>query len=224
MPTGEARQNRANRSCPQSVTPGCTSLFAFLNWYCRIHVLDVMIAISQSRSRQSLTSIASRENNLPEAAFAPKADCCRGCRFLNREALLAEYMDCRILIVDDNRGSTVIISALLKKAGYQRIELAHDGLKALNIVAEFRPHLILLDIGLPKLDGYQVGQRIRKNPEYDDILLVALTGYGQEEDRRRALSHGFDVHLVKPVSFKQLEQLFIHPKLQQVMANASSGS
>jgi signal transduction histidine kinase/ActR/RegA family two-component response regulator len=119
----------------------------------------------------------------------------------------------RILVVDDNAGAAQMLSLLLEALGPHQVELAHDGLAALNTLAAFRPDMLLLDIGLPRMSGYEVARRIRARPECDRILLAALTGYGTEDDRRRSLEAGFDVHLVKPPSRETLEQLFSHPKL-----------
>jgi CheY-like chemotaxis protein len=81
------------------------------------------------------------------------------------------------------------------------------------MVRQFRPEIVLLDIGLPGMDGYQVGQAIRRSTAGSDMLLVALTGYGQEEDRRRSRDAGFDEHLVKPPSLQNIEMILTHPKL-----------
>jgi PAS domain S-box-containing protein len=120
---------------------------------------------------------------------------------------------CKVLVVDDNKGNARIVASLLRRLGTHTIELAYDGAEALEAVQRFRPNLVLLDIGLPRIDGFEVGRNIRRQPELDPILLVALTGYGQEEDRRRTRNIGFDLHLVKPVSLDQLRQLLSHPKL-----------
>ena len=91
----------------------------------------------------------------------------------------------------------------------------HDGAAAVELAKSFRPELVLLDIGLPHMDGYEVARRLRLAPEAEDILLVALTGYGQEKDRRRSQEAGFDEHLVKPPALAALRALFSHPKLAQ---------
>ena len=84
---------------------------------------------------------------------------------------------------------------------------AHDGLAAVEAAAEFRPDIILLDIGLPKLNGYDACRRIREQVWSKDMVIVALTGWGQEEDRRRSQEAGFDHHLVKPVELAALQTL-----------------
>jgi signal transduction histidine kinase/DNA-binding response OmpR family regulator len=103
----------------------------------------------------------------------------------------------RILIVDDNRDAAAGIAAVLEIEGHQ-VRTAGDGEEALAMVAAYRPGVVLLDIGLPLLDGYEVARRMRKMPETEDALLIALTGYGQAEDRQAALGAGFDHHFIKP--------------------------
>jgi CheY-like chemotaxis protein len=104
----------------------------------------------------------------------------------------------RVLVVDDNVDSAVSLGMLLKLAG-QDVRVAYDGPAALRQAMDFRPQLVLLDIGMPGMDGYEVARRLRRQPSLEDTLLVALTGWGQEEDRRRSAAAGFDHHLVKPV-------------------------
>jgi CheY-like chemotaxis protein len=122
----------------------------------------------------------------------------------------------RILVVDDNVGTTKIQSLLLARLGDHEIRTAHDGVSALSIAAEFSPEIVLLDIGLPKMCGYEVARQLRAQPDGEDALLVALTGYGTEEDRRRSLESGFDEHLVKPAGLEALRKLLNHPKLDQL--------
>src|SRR5947209_7652899 len=91
------------------------------------------------------------------------------------------------------------------------IRTAHDGLEAVEVAETFRPELVLLDIGLPKLNGYEVARRIRQQPRGGDVILVALTGWGQEEDRRRSREAGFNFHMVKPADVRALERLLARP-------------
>jgi PAS domain S-box-containing protein len=112
----------------------------------------------------------------------------------------------KILVVDDNRDAADSLGMFLKFLGAM-IEVAYDGTTALDILSVFRPTIVLLDIGMPLLDGYEVARRIRKLPEGQHILVVAMTGWGQEEDRRRTTDAGFDHHLVKPVDPVQLQNL-----------------
>jgi PAS domain S-box-containing protein len=112
----------------------------------------------------------------------------------------------RILVVDDNVDSASTLSRMLKLMG-NVTRTAHDGLQALDAAAEFRPDVMLMDIGMPRLNGYEAARRIRAQPWGRGVVLVALTGWGQEEDRRRALEAGFDHHLVKPVDLSAVEHV-----------------
>jgi len=109
----------------------------------------------------------------------------------------------RILIVDDNVDSAEGTAILLQLEGYT-VKTAFDGYKALERVDEFHPDVIVLDIGLAGLDGYEVARRIRARPFTSRPRLIAMTGYGQPADRTRALQEGFDEHLVKPVEIDEL--------------------
>ncbi len=112
----------------------------------------------------------------------------------------------RILVVDDNVDAAKTMSMMLKIMGNE-IRTAHDGLQGIERAEEFRPDMILLDIGMPKLNGYETCRRIREQPWGGRIFIVALTGWGQEEDKRRSHEAGFDYHLVKPVEPATLESL-----------------
>jgi PAS domain S-box-containing protein len=112
----------------------------------------------------------------------------------------------RILIVDDNVDAAESMSLLLQLNGHE-VMFAQDGSAALALSSTFHPKVILLDIGLPGLDGYSVAQKLRKQPETRDVMLIALTGYGQPEDRERSKAAGFDYHLVKPVDHNAIENL-----------------
>ena len=111
-----------------------------------------------------------------------------------------------ILIVDDNMDSAESLSMLLEITGNKTI-LAHDGIEAISAVENHRPEVVLLDIGLPKLNGHEVCRRIRQLPWGKDVTVIALTGWGQEDDRRRSREAGFDGHLVKPVNYDELLEL-----------------
>lgn len=121
----------------------------------------------------------------------------------------------RILVVDDNVPATKLLVRLFGKLGDHEIVTAYDGAGALTAADAYRPDLILLDIGLPRMDGYEVARRLRANPVFDQSLLVALTGYGTEEDRRRSAAAGFDQHVVKPPSLQVLNEVLTHPKLRR---------
>jgi len=112
----------------------------------------------------------------------------------------------KILVVDDNRDAAESLAMLLTLKGNET-QIAHDGLEALELAEAFRPDLIVLDIGLPKLNGYDTCGRIREKRWGRDILIVAATGWNQEEDRRRSSEAGFDHHLVKPIDTSMLDQL-----------------
>jgi CheY-like chemotaxis protein len=112
----------------------------------------------------------------------------------------------RILIVDDNRDSADTLAMLLELTGHE-VHIAHDGLEAVEEAATFEPHVILLDIGLPRLNGYEAARRIREQQRHKGLTLVALTGWGQEEDRRRSVEAGFDAHMIKPVDIAALTKL-----------------
>ena len=112
----------------------------------------------------------------------------------------------RILVVDDNRDSATSLAIMLKLMGNET-QTAHDGLEALEVAAIFRPDVVLLDIGMPKLNGYDTAQRLRQQPWGKNVVLVALTGWGQEDDKRRSLEAGFNFHMVKPVDPSALEKL-----------------
>jgi CheY-like chemotaxis protein len=119
-----------------------------------------------------------------------------------------------VLVVDDNVSAAQLLGQLITRLGPHEVATAHDADDALRQVAERRPEIVLLDIGLPGMDGYEVARTIRREPASNGMLLVALTGYGQEEDRRMSHAAGFDLHLVKPVALHEIAQLFGHPKLE----------
>src|SRR6185369_7379226 len=109
----------------------------------------------------------------------------------------------RILIVDDNVDSADSLAMLLEITGNQTY-LAHDGVEAIESIEKYRPEVVLLDIGLPKLDGHEVCRRVREQPWGKDIRIIALTGWGQDDDRRKSEEAGFNGHLVKPVDYDKL--------------------
>jgi signal transduction histidine kinase/CheY-like chemotaxis protein len=112
----------------------------------------------------------------------------------------------RVLVVDDNVDAATALAMMLRIAGHET-RIAHDGVAALEAGAAFRPDVILLDIGLPCLNGYDAARRVRGEPWGAHVVLVAVTGWGAEEDRRRAREAGFDFHLVKPVETTALEDV-----------------
>jgi CheY-like chemotaxis protein len=111
-----------------------------------------------------------------------------------------------VLVVDDNRDAATSLGMLLDVLGAD-VQVAHDGPAALKAFDAYRPAIVLLDIGMPGMDGYQVAREIRNRRTGTRVPLVALTGWGQEEDRRRAKAAGFDHHLVKPADIESLQAL-----------------
>lgn len=112
----------------------------------------------------------------------------------------------RILVVDDNLDAAEGLAMLLSLRGHE-VATAYDGPSAIEQARKVQPDVVLLDIGLPRLDGFEVARRLREEHPSRPMLLVALTGYGQERDRVRAREAGFDHHLLKPVRLEMLEQL-----------------
>jgi PAS domain S-box-containing protein len=112
----------------------------------------------------------------------------------------------RVLVVDDNVDAATSMMFFMRTWGYD-VRVANDGESAIEAAASFRPDVVLLDIGLPRLDGYQVAERLRAMPSMSAVTLVAVTGYGQEEDRRRSREAGFSHHFVKPVDPDTLRTL-----------------
>jgi CheY-like chemotaxis protein len=115
----------------------------------------------------------------------------------------------RVLVVDDNRDSAETIAMLVELWGHD-VRVVHDGPAALASISEpidWCPEVVLLDIGLPGVDGYEVARRLRQVPALAGILMVAMTGYGQERDRQLSREAGFDHHLVKPVDPATLQAL-----------------
>ena len=112
----------------------------------------------------------------------------------------------RILVVDDNRDSGDTLSKLLRMKGHD-VRTARDGLEAIDAAGEFRPEVILMDVGMPRLNGYDATRHIRRLPGGEDVFIVALTGWGQEHDHQRSAEAGCSAHLVKPVDFAELDRL-----------------
>jgi CheY-like chemotaxis protein len=117
----------------------------------------------------------------------------------------------RILVVDDNKDSADSLAMLLRLKGND-IRTAHDGVDAMEIADTFHPETVLLDIGLPKLNGYDVARRIREQPWGQGVMLIALTGWGNDEDRRLSQEAGFNFHIVKPLDLAALEELLAGAK------------
>lgn len=122
------------------------------------------------------------------------------------ETTSTETVTRRILVVDDNRDSALSLAMLLKLLG-NTTETAHDGLEAVTLAESFRPDVVLLDLGLPKLNGYEAAQRIRSEEWGKQMIIIAVTGWSQEEHSAKAKEAGFDGHLVKPVDHNALSKL-----------------
>ena len=112
----------------------------------------------------------------------------------------------RVLVVDDNV-DTVFSFSMLLKASWHDVRPAYDGPTAVQAAVDYQPDVVFLDIGLPGLNGYEVAKQIRQHPGLQSVVLVALSGYGQDSDRQTSLQAGFNHHLVKPVRFEQLQQI-----------------
>jgi CheY-like chemotaxis protein len=109
----------------------------------------------------------------------------------------------RILIVDDNRDAADSMALLVETAGHSA-RTAYDGHQALDLASAFAPDVLLLDLGVPGLNGFEIARRIRRQPWGRKVALIAVTGWGQEQDRRRTKEAGFDAHLIKPVGTADL--------------------
>ncbi len=112
----------------------------------------------------------------------------------------------RVLVVDDNVDTVTTLALLVQESGHE-VRTAYDGPSAIEVGRAFEPDFILLDIGLPGKDGYQVAAELREDACCKDVVFIAITGYGMEEDRRRSKQAGFDHHLVKPADFGKVRQI-----------------
>jgi CheY-like chemotaxis protein len=124
----------------------------------------------------------------------------------NHRPSLTDRPPLRVLVVDDNHDSLISLAMLLRMSGNE-VCTAADGTSALEAAKAFHPEVVLLDVGLPGMNGYEVGRRMREMPETKGAVLVAQTGWGQDEDRRRSAEAGFDAHLVKPVDPAALQRI-----------------
>jgi signal transduction histidine kinase len=138
----------------------------------------------------------------PSPAIAP---------IVARPSTPAENVPARVLVVDDLAASAETLMALLEMEGFE-VKTAHEGVSALQIAADFRPDVVLLDIGLPGMNGFEVANRLRNQPHSRDALLIALTGYGEAESRSKSEQAGFDFHMVKPADVNLLLSMLADPK------------
>lgn len=129
---------------------------------------------------------------------------------MSEETLQQEHEPSRrCLVIEDHVDAAESLALLLRLIGHE-VEVAFDGLQGLEAARRFGPEVVLCDIGLPgALDGYATARAFRDDPELRSAYLIALTGYGQEEDRRRALEAGFDTHLTKPADLDALRRLLV---------------
>lgn len=114
----------------------------------------------------------------------------------------------RVWVVDDTADAVYVLGKLLEAMG-QQVWTTHEPMAALERARHEQPDLVISDLGMPEMDGYELARRLRALPELADVVLVALTGYGQDSDRQRAIEAGFDHHLVKPVSVDALRSLLV---------------
>jgi len=115
-------------------------------------------------------------------------------------------MPLRIVVADDNVDTAHSLSLLLESLGHEA-KIAHNGVQALGIAHEFQPDAMIIDIGMPGLDGHDLARRIRSESWGEEILLIAASGWGQDEDKQRSREAGFNLHLVKPVELETLQAL-----------------
>jgi len=142
---------------------------------------------------------------------------------LGREGVEFRTSPRRVLIVDDNVDGAVSLAMLLGLQGHEA-ETVHTAKEALERIAVFKPEVALLDIGLPEMDGYELARRLRAMPQLQGLRLIALTGYGQMDDRQRALTAGFDEHLTKPVSMPALERALTAESQSEPLSSSQLGS
>jgi two-component system CheB/CheR fusion protein len=133
----------------------------------------------------------------------------------------------RILVVDDNAIAADSLGRLLNLVFGQEVRVAYDGTAALDVAETFRPEIVLLDLGMAAMDGYEVAMTLRNRPESAGMRIIAVTGWGQQEDRRRTREMGFDLHLVKPVDADSLKKILTDPRWDgagSVFLSAVSGT
>lgn len=125
----------------------------------------------------------------------------------------------RVLVVDDCTDTTLSLEILFRLWGHD-VRTANRGDVGLSLAKTYRPHVALLDIALPGMCGYEIAQRLRAMPELKDALLVAISGYGREEDQQRAQTAGFNAHFIKPMPLDELETL-LRARKQEIQHHAS---
>jgi CheY-like chemotaxis protein len=121
----------------------------------------------------------------------------------------------RVLLVDDDEPSNRIAGTLLNRWGYE-VHLCRDGLDALELAKRHQPHVVLADLAMPRMDGYEMSRQLRQQSDFVETVLIALTGYGDDEAVRRTLAAGFDLHVTKPVPPSALHELLEHSRSGRV--------
>jgi two-component system CheB/CheR fusion protein len=137
-------------------------------------------------------------------------DACAGVAEGPARARVTDALRKRVLVVDDNVDAAESVAMILRLSGYD-VRCTYDGVSALDAAKAYHPDVVVLDIGLPGISGYEVARRLRLDPEFEETPLVAVTGYGQDVDRRRSRNAGIDYHLTKPVDPATLQQLLAKP-------------
>jgi CheY-like chemotaxis protein len=140
---------------------------------------------------------------LPTASIPENTTTQQACDDSNDDCSIPK---CRILVADDNKDAAYSFEMILRKMGHD-VYTAHDGLAAIQAAAAQLPRVILLDIGMPGMNGYEAAKHIREQPWGEKVVLIAVTGWGQDDDRRRAYEAGFDYHMVKPVALGDLKKV-----------------
>ena len=154
---------------------------------------EIVVRLPLSQTQTSEINAAPESTAAPENTAAP-------------ESTASASRDIRVLVVDDNHDAGEVLAMLLESMGFEA-RAVDSGPAALAALSDYQPNVILMDIGMPGMSGYDVARHIREQPQYEHIKLVALTGWGQEKDRRLSRESGFDHHLTKPVDFKVLKSL-----------------
>ena len=150
---------------------------------------------------------ATRSDLISTVALAASPPSVRkGCAFPERVFIDEAMKTSRVLVVDDNVDAADMLVMMLQMFGHE-VKAAYSGQAALETAVEYQPDFVLLDIGLPDMNGYEVAQHLRQQERLKNVSLIAMTGYGQDSDRQRSEEAGIDLHLVKPVDPKKLQDL-----------------
>jgi signal transduction histidine kinase/ActR/RegA family two-component response regulator len=137
--------------------------------------------------------------------------------------MTAESQPLRILVVDDNRDAADSLSLLLAKRGH-RTKTVYEGAAALDAAADFQPDTIFCDLGMPVISGFEVAARLRSDARYPPAVLVAVTGWGTDQDKRRALAGGFDLHITKPIAMEDLDAVLLRAAAESASGDSHDGN